>query len=106
MNILDNYSDRNDNKSFEIKFKCENVNIKFYFRYSINTLYKKICNFIDAYYKDLDYNIILKEKKEFNELIIYILLYFTLINEKKEKIDKEIIPLEEISQFLINCLEI
>ena len=67
-----------------------------------------MCYFLDIYYKSLDYNLILKEKDEFNKLIIFLLFYVTYIKEKEKKDskNKDIRAFtKDIEKFLINCLE-
>ena len=98
-----------------ISFKFAKINFKSPTIYHIPKLYEEIYNLIDAYYKDLDYNIIQDRKDEFNKLIIYLLFYITIDKEKdkrKEKKDKKQNNKEEIKisfpenieSFLIDCL--
>ena len=76
-----------ENEKLNIKFeiKSDKIKIEYPTVYPIQKIYEKICNFIDAYYKTLDYNIITKEKNEFNKLIIYLLFYVSILKERKEK---------------------
>ena len=93
----------------KLKFKYKKMKIEYSNVYFIPKLYEKICNFINEFYKDLDYNIILKEKNEFNKIIIFLLFYVEVVkemkNDKKNK-DKNISMFpEDIKDFLVNCLE-
>ena len=108
-----------------IKFKLKSGNIKYEYPtiYSIQKLYENICILINDYYKDLDYNVIINKKEEFNKLIIYLLFYVTIIKEKakeKEKLKEKIKDKKEkkllqeevkrdfpegIQLFLVDCLE-
>ena len=93
----------------DIKFKFDKFAINYPYGYYIPELYEKICHFLDDYYKNLDYNIILKEKDDFNKIIICLLFYIKIINEKKndkKNKDKNLCSFpEDIEYFLLNCLE-
>ena len=93
-----------------IKFKYDKFKITYPYVYNIPEIYEKICNYIDIYYKVLDYNLILKEKDEFNKIIIYLLFYVKFIKNNNEegqnkRYNHRKINLGEIEYFLINCIE-
>ena len=112
----------NQRLNIKIKFKCDKIKLEYPSVYNIGELYKVLCSFLHEYYRDLDYNIILKNKDEFNKIIIYLLFYIKVLNHGQEEISKsknkrhgknkdntnpikeKIFP-EGIEQFLINCLE-
>ena len=106
-----NELDEKDKKKskIDIKFKFDKFAINYPYGYYIPELYEKICHFLDDYYKNLDYNIILKEKDDFNKIIICLLFYIKIINEKKndkKNKDKNLCSFpEDIEYFLLNCLE-
>ena len=101
--------------NINIKFKYKKMKFEYPSIYYIQKLYGEIYNLINDYYKDLDYNIILNRKDEFNKLIIYLLFYTDIathpekVKEKKDKKNKEENEKyfnENIKNFLIDCLEI
>ena len=115
--------EENNKRKINIHFKLNKKKLEYPYVYSIPEIYEKICSYIDVYYKDLDYNIIIKEKDEFNKIIIYLLFYIKISTEMKEdkndkknkdkkNKDKKIIDKyygsfpEDIKEFLVNCLEI
>ena len=128
LNLLELYQDFNENEpkknsleKLDIKFDFNKKKFRYPSIYVIQKLYENICNLINDYYQDLDYNIILNKKDEFNKLIIYLLFYITIIKEKakekekektkdkkEKKIHKEEVKRdfpENIELFLIACLE-
>ena len=104
----DKDKDKRKKNYLNINFEYGEIKFESAFIYSSKKIYEKICNFLDAYYKDLDYNIILNEKEEFNKLIIYLLFYVELLKGKKDKKhiknDKRVFT-KDIESFLIDCLE-
>ena len=118
LNVLELTKDMDENdkkKKLNIKFEIKSDKIKLEYPtvYPIQKIYEKVCNFLDEYYKSLDYNIIIKEKEEFNKLIIYLLFYVKILKERKDK-DKDKKHIKEgeikaiqgdIELFLINCIE-
>ena len=127
-NLLELYQDfeedeskKNNLEKLDIKFDFNKKKFRYPSIYVIQKLYENICNLINDYYQDLDYNIILNKKDEFNKLIIYLLFYITIIKEKakekekekdkdkkEKKIHKEEVKRdfpENIELFLIACLE-
>jgi hypothetical protein len=128
LNLLELYQDLEENETkknslekLDIKFDFNKKKFRYPSIYVIQKLYENICNLINDYYQDLDYNIILNKKDEFNKLIIYLLFYITIIKEKakekekekakdkkEKKIHKEEVKRdfpENIELFLIDCLE-
>jgi hypothetical protein len=128
LNLLELYQDLEENETkknslekLDIKFDFNKKKFRYPSIYVIQKLYENICNLINDYYQDLDYNIILNKKDEFNKLIIYLLFYITIIKEKakekekektkdkkEKKIHKEEVKRdfpENIELFLIACLE-
>ena len=105
-------------KNLNIKFECNKKKYVYKSIYHIRKIYEIICNFIDDYYKNLDFNIIKQNKEEFNKIIIYLLTYVTIIKEENKRKQKENylknknknndnennFP-KDIELFLINCLE-
>ena len=106
----------NKKKKLDIKFKLDKYKFENPNVYPIIKIYEEICDFVDEYYKNLDYNVVLRKKEEFNKLIIYLLFYVTVFKEKKNSKhnkDKEKDVVEQRANFpqntelfLINCLEI
>ena len=99
-------NEKDKKKKIDLKFHCgNNINVSSPILYPIQKVYDKMCYFIDIYYKNLDYNLILKEKEEYNKLIIFLLFYVTVLKDKKElKNNSRGFP-KGIELFLINCLE-
>ena len=88
-----------------MKFSSDKIKVEYPILYPILKIYEKMCYFLDIYYKNLDYNLILKEKDEYNKLIIFLLFYVTVLKDKKElKNNSRGFP-KGIELFLINCLE-
>ena len=124
VDFLGLYKESDETKTkINIKLKLGKKKFEFPTIYNIQKLYENICNLINDYYEDLDYNIILNKKEEFNRLIIYLLVYVTIIKEKekekeklkekkKDKKEKKLFKEEikrdfpeDINLFLIDCLE-
>ena len=99
-----------DVKKIDIKFTMNKKKIEYNIVYHIQKIYDKICTYLDVYYKDLNYDIILNDKEEFNKIIIYLLFYVTALKNKKGKhhsdAESKIYFPQEIEMFLINSLEI
>ena len=94
-------------KKLDLKFSSDKIKVEYPILYPILKIYEKMCYFLDIYYKNLDYNLILKEKDEYNKLIIFLLFYVTYIKEKEKKEKNKDIRgfTKDIEKFLINCLE-
>ena len=127
LNFLELFQDLEDKKTslnlekLDIKFEFNKKKSKYQTIYVIQKLYEIICNLINDYYQNLDYNIIEKNKEEFNKLIVYLLFYITIIKEKakekekekakdkkEKKLHKEEVKRDfpdKIESFLIACLE-
>ena len=90
-----------------IKMSSDKIKVEYPILYPILKIYEKMCYFLDIYYKNLDYNLILKEKDEYNKLVIFLLFYVTYIKEKEKKEKNKDIRgfTKDIEKFLINCLE-
>ena len=100
-------NEKEKKKKLDLKFSTDKIKVEYPLIYPILKIYEKMCYFLDIYYKNLDYNLILKEKDEYNKLIIFLLFYVTYIKEKEKKDKNKDIRgfSKEIELFLINCLE-
>ena len=100
----------NEIKKIDIKFTINKKKFEYNIVYNIQKIYDKICSYLDAYYKDLNYDIILNDKEEYNKIIIFLLFYVTALKNKKSKhhdtSESKITFPKDIEMFLINCLEI
>jgi hypothetical protein len=81
----------------KITFKTKNITKKYEFIYSFMYIYNMISEFLNDYYKTLDYSKI--DKEEFNKIIIYLIYYITILNENN------LFP-QELNQFLLYCLDV
>lgn len=80
----------------KITFKLKNINKKYDCVYSFMYIYNMITEFLNEYYKTLDYSKI--DKEEFNKIIIYLIFYITILNENN------LFP-KELNKFLLYCLD-
>ena len=80
----------------KISFKAKAISKKYDTIYSFMHIYTLISDFVNEYYRTLDYSKI--DKEEFNKIIIYLIYYISILNENN------LFP-KDLSSFLFYCLD-